>query len=113
MIMQLVKTLNNIISGDAGYVQTQLAKEDLARVKKLQELAKTCQNEAEMIKQGLYIGWTNGDIRTHELATPLKQLIKAIYSYENGQASESLDQKIMDIWAGFHKLRLKTLIHCL
>ena len=111
--MQLIQTLNNIINGDAGYVQTQLAKEDLKRLEKLQELAKSCENEAEMQKQGLYIGWTNGDIRTHELAVPLKQLIKAIYAYENGEKTAELDDKITNIWVNFHQLRLKVLIHCL
>ncbi len=111
--MKLVKTLENIISGNKGYVQTQLAKEDLARIEKLRELAKTCNNAEQMEKDGLYIGWTQGDIRTHELADSLKPLIRAIYRYENGENTQKLDDEILAIWANFHTHRLKTLIHCL
>ena len=111
--MKLVEHLNSVMSENASYVQAYLAKEDLARVEKLRALAKSAQDAIAMEKDGLYIGWSKDDMRTHELSQPLKALIAAIYSYENGGASETLDNQIMDIWAAFHTLRLKVLVHCL
>ena len=111
--MKLIDHLNSVISENTSYVQAYLAKEDLARVEKLRVLANSSGNIKSMEKDGLYINWTKDDMRTHELSEPLKALIKAIFEYENGGADDKLDAKIMDIWAGFHTLRLKILVHCL
>ena len=116
--MKLITYLNDVISRNAGIVQTQLAREDLARVEKLCVLAETHDNYAAMEKDGLYIGWTKGDFRTHELSDPIKALMHAIFDLtKTGDAAkydaEKLDNHIMDIWAAFHTLRLKVLVHCL
>ncbi len=113
--MQLISYLKSVIDGDAGYVQTHLAKEDLDRVKQLRALANEHDDLKAMQKAGLYIGWTKGDFRTHELADPLNALMAAIFEYEgiNSAERKALDSRIMDIWTGFHTLRLNTLIHCL
>lgn len=111
--MKLIDYLNDVISRNEGIVQTQLAREDLARVEKLCELAKTHDNYAAMEKDGLYIGWTKGDFRTHEMSDPIKALIRAIYDRAKSGNAAKYDDRIMDIWAAFHTLRLKTLVHCL
>lgn len=111
--MKLTDYLNGVIASDTGYVAVYLAKEDLTRVKKLQSLAYECSDVVSMQKAGLYIGWTKGDFRTHELSEPLKALMNAIYEFENGQRTPEQDSLIMDIWTAFHTLRLKTLVHCL
>jgi hypothetical protein len=115
--MQLVKYLNTVISENTSYVQAYLAKEDLARIEKLQELATSSLTEAAYKKDGLYIEWTKGDFRTHELAEPLNALMDEIYILENSQLDEqekhNINAKIMDIWAALHTLRLKTVVHCL
>ncbi len=113
--MQLINYLKSVIDGDAGYVQIHLAKEDLTRIEQLRELARDHDDLKSMQKAGLYIGWTKGDFRTHELAEPLNALMATIFDYEgmNSAEREALDSRIMDIWASFHTLRLNTLIHCL
>ncbi|NNC36426.1 MAG: hypothetical protein HKO02_03135 [Hyphomonadaceae bacterium] len=115
--MKLVDHLETVISAGSGYVAVQLAKEDLKRVQTLRELAHSSDNLAAMQKSGLYIGWTKGDFRTHELKDPLNAIMEIIYTVENDKPGPEdraeLDAKIMDIWAAFHTLRLKTLVHCL
>jgi len=115
--MKLVSYLNSVIEADNGYVQKKLAEEDLGRINQLRDLARQAEDAKAMRKAGLYIGWTKGDFRTHELSEPLTALINAIYDYEKSVSREAdvaqIDEKIMDIWAGFHALRLKTLVHCL
>ena len=111
--MNLITHLQSVITENQGIVQVQLAKEDLARIEKLVELAQTHSDPAEMEKDALYIGWTKGDFRTHELSGPLKKLIRAVYDYVKLGPSEARDRDIMNIWVEFHKLRLKVLVHCL
>ena len=111
--MELLTYLQSVIDKGEGYVQVQLAKEDLARIQKLIEIADTVSTQDEMIKAGLYIGWTKGDFRTHELHEPLKHLLRSIFEYEKGEKSAKQDKLIMTHWADFHLLRMKTLIHCL
>ncbi len=111
--MKLITYLESVISRNDGIVQTQLAREDLTRVEKLRELAKTHDTYAALEKDGLYIGWTKGDFRTHELSDPIKALMRAVFDLEKTGDAAKYDDHIMDIWAAFHTLRLKTLVHCL
>jgi len=111
--MKLITHLESVINCNEGIVQTQLAREDLARVEKLYALAKSHDNYPAMEKDSMYIGWTKGDFRTHELSVPLKALIHAVFNFTKTGDSEKYDDRIMDIWAAFHTLRLKTLVHCL
>ena len=111
--MKLITYLESVISRNESIVQTQLAHEDLVRVEKLCELAKIHDNYADMEKDGLYIGWTKGDFRTHELSDPIKALMRAVFDLEKTGDAAKYDARIMDIWAAFHTLRLKTLVHCL
>ena len=111
--MKLIVYLKSVISRNEGIVQTQLAREDLSRVEKLCALAKTHDNYPDMEKDGMYIGWTKGDFRTHELSDPLKALMHAIFDFTKTGDAEKYDSRIMDIWAAFHTLRLKVLVHCL
>lgn len=80
-------------SRNESIVQTQLAREDIARVEKLCALAETHDNYAAKEKDGPYIGWTKGDFRTHELSDPLKALMHAIF---DSTKTTDLDQ-IIDV----------------
>ena len=116
--MKLIDYLNSVISRNEGIVQTQLAREDLARVEKLYAIAKANDNYAAVEKEALYIDWTKGDFRTHELSDPLKALIRAVFDFTKLDEKDKNDalnknEQIMDIWAAFHTLRLKVLVHCL
>ena len=64
-------------------------------------------------KEALFIGWTNGDLRTHELSEPLHALIQAVHDFETQGPGDEYDAAIMTAWTEFHGLRLKILIHCL
>ena len=75
-------------------------KKTIDRVKQLRALANEHDDLKAMQKAGLYIGWTKGDFRTHELAEPLNALMAAIFDYEDMSTAdrEALDNRIMDIW---------------
>ncbi len=111
--MQLIEHLNALIDHSNSYVQVQLAKEDLQRIIKLRTLIHENPDLEYLIREGLYLGWTSGDLRTHEIAEPLKDLIAAFREYEVREPHDDREAKVMEAWRNFHAERMKKLIHCL
>ena len=111
--MRLIKHLETVAEAHESYVQRHLAKEDLSRIVKLRGLAQTHKELKTLKKEALYIGWTKGDMRTHELSEPLNALMEAIHDFEIGGSGEKRDTAIMGAWSQFHALRMKILVHCL
>ena len=111
--MKLIEKLQALQMDEQSYFRAALLREDIARLEKLQEVARTCNSLAEFEKDGLYIGWTQGDLRTGELKEALLPFMAVIFSYVNGQQDEATEQEILDKWAAFNALRMKTLVHCL
>lgn len=111
--MELIRFLEEAAGNSASYFQQFLAKEDLARVEKLVEMARTSENCPSFLKDGIFIGWTKDDLHTHELKPALEPLLAKIFEYENGCNSSASEAQIMQLWHEFHALRLKTLLHCL
>ncbi|MGV6801491.1 MAG: hypothetical protein ACWA5L_06170 [bacterium] len=110
--MQLIDTLQHIAETHESYFQQFLAKEDIARLEKLALLAKVSEDEAAFIKEGLYIGWTQDDMRSHELKETLTPVLKALYAIWNDGADEK-QVGLSEAWASFVQDRLEKLIHCL
>ncbi len=111
--MILIDKLKAQQQGEQSYFRAALLKEDIARLEKLLALADACATPAEFEKDGLYIGWTQGDLRTAELKEALLPLMAAIFAYVKGKQDAAVEQDILDKWAAFNALRMKTLVHCL
>lgn len=111
--MRLIETLNRQASIEESPFRAQLLREDVVRLKKLQELAKSGCDLAAFKTTGMRIGWTQGDTRTHELRAPLEGLFEVIFRYEAGEASESMEAAIEESWLALHRLRLERLVGCL
>ncbi|KAF0107092.1 MAG: hypothetical protein FD163_2332 [Hyphomonadaceae bacterium] len=111
--MELFRFLEESATKSESYFQRFLAKEDLARVKKLLEMAKTAENITNFLKDGIFIGWTKDDLRTHELKPAIEPLLVKIFEFVKSEPSQEIDAQIMQLWHEFHELRLKTLLHCL
>jgi aromatic ring-cleaving dioxygenase len=62
------------------------------------------------MKDGLYIGWTKGDLRTGELKEFLEPFMKAVFDLKHGGKD---DQAVIDQWIIFNRERMKVLVHCL
>lgn len=90
-----------------------LAKEDAARIRKLCELAASAGSLDAYMKDGMFIGWTRGDLRTGELKEELEPLMKAIFAFQNSPGAEGLDEAITAAWGPFDRHRIRTLVHCL
>lgn len=93
--------------------RAQLLREDLARLRKLCELASAACDRTAFAAAAPRLGWTQGDQRTSELASVLGPLLEAVYDYEHGEAGEVIEARIRDAWAALTRERLERLVGCL
>ena len=111
--MRLMEQLESRIAQEQSPFRTQLLREDLARLTKLRELARAAADAAAYRKAALHIGWTAGDLRTHELRAPLEVLLEAVYAYETGATGEEQEARNIQAWLEFHRIRMERLVGCL
>ena len=111
--MRLPDTLERVAAEETSPFRAQLLREDVARLRKLEELARGAPDPAAFRRQGMRLGWTQGDLRTHELRAPLEALLDAVYAYETGAAGEDAEDRIEAAWRELHRARLERLVGCL
>jgi pimeloyl-ACP methyl ester carboxylesterase len=103
--MQLLDDLERLLAREQSMFQAQLLREDIARVRKLQELARSAPDTAVFMKSGMSLGWTQGDSRTQELREPLEAFLQAVFSGDEGL--------IVQTWEALHRVRMERLVGCL
>jgi hypothetical protein len=103
--MQLIARLEELLRSEQSLFRAQLLREDLARLRKLQALAKSAPDLEAFKKAGMRIGWTQGDARTHELAEPLARLLEAVYA--------SREEELFAAWEALLRARMDRLVGCL
>ncbi len=111
--MKLIDMMKARATVEDSYFRAALLREDIARLEKLMRIASDCENLAQFEKDGLFVGWTQGDLRTGELKEPLAPLMAAIFGYQHGDTSDAMEEKIIDLWMDFNQQRMKILVHCL
>jgi hypothetical protein len=109
----LVQDLERLAAQEESLFRAQLLREDIARLRKLQELARAVPDAESFRKSATRIGWTQGDSRTHELREPLEQLLQAVYAFEHGERDAEMQARIVDCWNALHRLRMERLLGCL
>ncbi len=110
--MTLSEELKSVLERTESVVQQQLLREDIARIRQLEELARSCPSYEEFEHQGLFIGWTQGDFRTGELHGSLKPLLKALHQAVNAP-SDDVHGEVRACWIAFNQERSKRLVGCL
>jgi len=111
--MNFIEELESRLSGEESMFRAQLLREDVARLRRLTELADEHDDRAEFHRTGAYIGWTNGDLHTHELMGRLAPLLDAMYDWRRGEQEPELDQLLRAAWDDFHMERMRKLLNCL
>ena len=111
--MRLLDTLQRLVAEEASPFRAQLAREDVARVRQLQALARSAPDLASFKQRGTRIGWTQGDLRTHELRAPLDMLLEGVYAYEKGARDAEQEERIDAAWRDLHRTRMERLVGCL
>jgi hypothetical protein len=111
--MRLIEVLNERASAEESPFRAQLLREDVARLRKLQELARSGCDLAAFKAAGMRVGWTQGDARTHELREPLEALLEHIFRHETADGGESTQAAIEECWFELHRVRMERLLGCL
>lgn len=111
--MQLIERLTALAADEPSLFRSQLLREDVERLRKLERLAKTAPDAASFRKSGMRVGWTQGDARTHELAGPLARLLDAVYEFERGKRDAAQEEVIEKAWDALHRERMEKLVGCL
>jgi len=111
--MRLTEELQRHVAQEQSLFRAQLLREDLARLSKLRELARASADVAAYKKKAFRLGWTPGDLRTHELHAPLDVLLDTVYAYETGATGEEQEARIVAAWHALHRIRMERLVGCL
>lgn len=111
--MRLIEELERALAGEQSLFRAQLLREDIARLARLRELARSSGSADACKRAALRLGWTQGDLRTHELRAPLAALVEAVYAYETGAGDGGLEARVIDAWTQLHRTRMERLVGCL
>jgi len=110
--MRLIEELERRLGTEESPFQAQLLREDIARLTRLRELARGASDLAAVKQAAMRLGWTQGDVRTHELRVPLEALVDAIHAFETA-GSGDWEARIIDAWSELHRTRMERLVGCL
>ncbi|MCG8547080.1 MAG: hypothetical protein MJE12_23030 [Alphaproteobacteria bacterium] len=111
--MHLIDDLRKQLEQEQSLFRTQLLREDIARLERLCDLARRHADFATFAKEGAFIGWTQGDFRTHELREQLDALLKAFHDHAHGNGAGNRDAALRDAWRAFDRSRMAKLVGCL
>ena len=111
--MRLLQDLESLAAAEESLFRAQLLREDAARLRKLQELARTAPDLETFSNNAMRVGWTQGDARTAELREPLEALLQAVYAFERGARDAEQEARIVDCWNVLHRVRMERLLGCL
>ena len=111
--MNFIDELESRLAGEESMFRAQLLREDMARLHRLEELTDEHDDRDGFRKAGAYIGWTNGDMRTHELMDRLTPLLDAMYDWRRSGPTPETEQALRSAWDRFHIERMRKLLRCL
>lgn len=108
--VQLIRDLERLLAGEQSLFRAQLLREDIARLRKLEQLADASPDLEAFRKAGLRLGWTQGEARTGEIREPLERFLAAVYGVKKGTGGEAA---AIEAWNELHRARMERLIGCL
>ncbi len=115
--MRLIRELERKLETEQSYFQAHLLREDIVRLTRMRDLARDVVDAVAFRKAVLRLGWTAGDLRTHEIREPLEMLADAIYSYVTaageGTSDREQEARIEQTWLILHRVRMERLMGCL
>lgn len=110
--MQLIDELENCIADKPGLFREQLMREDIARLRKLEALARSTAEPESYRRAGRKLGWTTLDSRTSELGAALEELLDAVRE-ATVNPSDAADVRTIGAWRVLTQLRMERLVGCL
>jgi hypothetical protein len=110
--MHLIDELEKLISAEPGLLRAQLMREDIARLRKLEALARSMAEPDAYRRSGRRLGWTTHDARTGELGATLEELLDAVRE-ATVRPSSVADARALEAWRALAQLRIERLVGCL
>ncbi len=110
--MQLIDELESRIAAGPGLFRAQLMREDIARLRKLESLARSVSEPEAYRSAGRKLGWTTLDARTSELGGALEELLDAVRE-ATVSPSGAADARTVEAWRALAQLRMERLVGCL
>lgn len=111
--MRILKDMQKRAEGEESLFRAQLLREDISRLETLLRLAAENDSLDAFRKAGLVIGWTRGDLRTHQIREALESFLSAVFAYETQGRTAKLDAAVSQAWSAFDKTRMEKLVGCL
>lgn len=111
--MQLIDELERRLAVEPSPLRAQLLREDIARLNRVDELARS-NLESEAYRKAAYrLGWTAQDARTSELRAALDLLLDSWRRALSADRAENLDTLMLQAWQEMTRLRLENMVGCL
>ncbi len=111
--MRLIDELERRLAAEPSLFRAQLLREDIARLHKLDALARSTLDTEAYRKAAHRLGWTAQDARTSELREALDLLLDSWRRALADDRSEDLDARMLQAWQEMTRLRLENMVGCL
>lgn len=111
--MRLIDDLEGRLAAEKSFFRAQLLREDIARLGKLEALARATPDLEEYRRAGRHLGWTPMDARTHELGAALDRLLEAVRETARGAGPADGDTRALEAWIDITRTRLERMVGCL
>ncbi len=111
--MDLIDRLEQALNVEESLFRAQLLREDMARLKKLRELAGTAATEEEFLHEGFCLDWTPAGLRNADLKATLQPLLKTFRAAERNSYADGDDVGLLRAWQAFDAERMELLVGCL
>jgi hypothetical protein len=86
--------------------------EDIVRLERLAELARTCADDSSYLAAASKLGWTADERRTGELQPTLRPFLLAYRASLVGGEHRAFDE-LAALWSAFDAHRIERLVGCL
>ncbi len=111
--MRLVDELKQQLGAEESPFRAQLLREDLARIERLVQLARSTADVDAYREAGRRLGWTQGDSRTAEIAAALDPFLDAVFDHASQRPDALLEERVRGAWIELYRMRLERLTGCL
>ena len=111
--MRLIEELQRRIAVEASPFRAQMFREDIGRLRRLEEITRSDPDLDACRKAARKLGWTTMDTRTNELVVPLDRLVDAVQRSQHTAEAGPCDRQIFDAWLELTRLRMERMVGCL
>jgi len=111
--MRLIEVLEQRLASESSLFRAQLLREDIARLGKLDALARSALDADAYRRAGRRLGWTAQDARTGELVEALDRLLDLWRDALADAQPEHFDARMLQAWQELTRMRLETMVGCL